>query len=214
MINEILLVQNLLDGIGINKACLFQHCYLLAKYYLQLGYEPVDVRRNIFAWANKYNLYLSSTKININRIIFKAQEDKRRLREDVVVRVSQKDLDNIAERFDNPKTRRIALAMLCYAKVAADSANEFELSIISFCNWLGVDFSRMHRAYLKELQTFGYVERISKTHVKKIYSWDRNVKSKAANFKLLVKFNNSGTHVLRNNDIDALFHECFDERTD
>ena len=48
-----------------------------------------------------------------------------------------------------------------------------------------------------------------KTSERKTFSWNGNVKSKSANFKLLVNFNNSGEHILVNNDIDALFEECF-----
>lgn len=209
MINEVLLVRNLLNGVGINKSCLYQHCYLLAKYYLQQGYEAIEVRRCIFDWACKYRIHLDATKLNVNRLIYKAESDKRRLREDVTVRISKKDINEITDRFDSLKTRKIALALLCYAKATADSDNCFDISVQSFCNWLHVDYSRMLRAYLKELQTFKYIERVSKTNSKKVYAWDGNAKSQSSNFKMLVSFNNSGEYILKNNDIESLFNECF-----
>lgn len=209
LINEVLMVQDLLDGNGINKRCLYGHCYLLAKYWLQQGLEPLEVRKNIFAWACKYHLHLAADKLNVNRLIYKAESDKRRLREDVTVKVSQSDLDEITSRFDSARTRKVALAMLCYAKAAADQDNCFDLSIESFCNWLGCGRSVMYDDYLRELQVFGYIDRNEYKKTKRIFSWEKNVKSKSANFKLLVPFNNSGEYQLINNDIDALFDECF-----
>ena len=208
MINEVLLVENLLNGIGIDENCMYQHCYLIAKYYLQQGYEPFAVRKKIFAWANAYKIYLDAEKLNLNQVIYKAGEDKRRLREDIIIRVSGKDLKEITDRFDNPKTRKVALAILCYAKAAADRDNCFDLSVVSFCSWLNMDYSFMLKTYLRELQSFGYIRKM-KTSERKTFSWNGNVKSKSANFKLLVNFNNSGEHILVNNDIDALFEECF-----
>ena len=71
-----------------------------------------------------------------------------------------------------------------------------------------MDYSFMLKTYLRELQSFGYIRKM-KTSERKTFSWNGNVKSKSANFKLLVNFNNSGEHILPNNDIDALFEECF-----
>lgn len=188
---------------------MYQHCYLIAKYYLQQGFDMYDIRKKIFSWATNNKIYLDSAKLNVNQIIYKAKEDKRRLREDVVIRVSAKDLKEITDRFDNSKTRKVALAILCYAKAAADRNNCFDLSILSFCSWLHMEYSFMHKSYLKELQNFEYIERIRKTPSKKVYSWNGNMKSKSSNFKLLVKFNNSGDYQLIDNDIDTLFRECF-----
>lgn len=207
MVNEVLLVENLLQGIGINKKCLFQHCYLMAKYFLQQGLSPLETRKRIFDWACKYHLYLDATSLNINRLIYKAQDDKRRLNEEDV-NVSAQDIKEITDRFDSPKTRKTALALLCYAKAFADRDNCFSISVISLCNWVGIGKSQMYVAYLKELQAFDYIEQ-DHSKDRKIHSWDGNVKSQSDVFKLKVKFNQSGEYQLRNNDIDKLYQECF-----
>lgn len=208
MINEALLVKDLLNGTGINKKCLYQHCYLMSKYYLELGYSKFETRQKIFDWAKKYSLWLNADKTNLNQIIYKAHMDKRPLRKDVQVYVSRADIERINERFDNTRTQKIALALLCYAKAAADSDNCFDISVLSFSNWMNIDQTQLYRKYLKELQTFEYIEPVDKNK-KNTFSWNKKIKSKSARFKMLVPLRNKGEYELTGNDIDTLYNECF-----
>lgn len=209
MINEVLVVQGLLGDEPVNKKCLYGCCYLLAKYWIQEGLTPLQVRKNIFEWATGRHIYLDGTHLNVNQLIYKAERDKRRLREDVTVRISERDIQEITSRFDNDRIRRTALAILCYAKVTADKDNCFDMSIEMLCHWLGYSRTRVYESYLRELQVFDYIDRTEYKKENKTFSWNGNVKSKSANFKLLVPFNNNGSHLLIDNDIDSLFNECF-----
>lgn len=208
MIDEILLVEDLLKGKGINKKCLYQHCYLLAKYYLQKGLTQVETRAKIFEWASGNHFHLDSEVINVNQIIYKAQHDKRKLRDHTVIRISDNDIKAITARFDSKRARKAALAILCYAKACADSDNEFDLSLLSFCNWLNVEYTSFTRNILQELQMFEYIERC-KAGDEQIFSWNDNVKSKASKWKILVNCDNKGGHILQDNDIDTLYEDCF-----
>lgn len=212
MVNEMLLVQDLLSDKPVYKKCMYGYCYLLAKYWLQEGCSPLQVRKNIFEWATERHLYLNVTKLNVNQLIYKAEKDKRRLREDVTVRISERDIEEITSRFDNDRIRRTALAILCYAKVAADKDNCFDMSIEMLCHWLGYSRTRVYESYLRELQVFDYIDRTEYKKENTTRSWNGNVKSKSANIKLLVPFNNSGSHQLIDNDIDTLYDECFKNR--
>ena len=58
MINEILEVQEYLDGKNINKKCLYRTCFMLAKWYKQQGLSNVEIREKIFEWGKKYNIYI------------------------------------------------------------------------------------------------------------------------------------------------------------
>ena len=59
MINETILVRQYLNGENINPNCLYRICFLLAKWYKEQGIEDkLQVRTNIFEWANKYGVYL------------------------------------------------------------------------------------------------------------------------------------------------------------
>ena len=155
-------------------------------------------------------MYLHQTSLNVNRLLDKASSDKRRLRGDEPVRISETDIKNITDRFDSVKARKVALALLCYAKAFADSDNQFQISIVSLCNWLRIGTTQMHTSYLKELQTFEYISRVQDADEKTIFSWDNVVKSKSGTYKLMVKFVNAGKYELHNNDIEDLYHQCFD----
>lgn len=203
MINEVLQAENLLKGEGIGKRCTYQHCYLLARYYCQQGVDPIGIRKNIIKWAETYNVQLTA---KLNQIISDAQEDKQELRGNVVIKISDADIQRITEMFDNPKTRRAALAMLCYAKAAGDKDAIFQMSVASFCNWINQDYSYVQRHYMPELKSMGFVERMKKSK-EKGFGWDNN--GKYGKFRLLVPIKNAGSHVLIDNDIDSLYAECF-----
>lgn len=208
MINEVLLVEDLLSGKGVNERCMYQHCYLMSKYFLQQGLDPSKVREKIFSWATSQKIFLDVTEINVNQIVYRAAHDKNRLRENTIVKISSHDLEEIKKRFDRPKTRKVALALLCYAKAAANSDNEFVLSVLAFSNWLHISCNSVRTSYLPEIIFFGYLEKVS-TPNKKIYAWDSKAKSKAQKFKLLVDFKNVGEYQLIDNNIDVLYDECF-----
>nr|WP_297935275.1 hypothetical protein [uncultured Lachnoclostridium sp.] len=208
MINEVLLVEDLLNGKGVNERCMYQHCYLMSKYFLQQGLDPLTVKEKIFSWATGQNIFLDVTEINVNQIVYRAAHDKNRLRENTIVKISSHDLEEIKKRFDKPKTRKVALAFLCYAKAIANSDNEFNVSLLAFSNWLHLSYSSLRMTYLPELIFWGYLEKINASN-KKIYAWDSKAKSNMQRFKFLVNFKNVGEHQLVDNNIDVLYDECF-----
>lgn len=204
MINEILEVQEYLDGKNINKKCLYRTCFMLAKWYKQQGLSNVEIREKIFEWGKTNNIYI---KYNVNSIIYQALEDKHRLRGDeAVVRISQSDIDEITRRFDSASCRKTALGILCYAKVTADRDNEFNISALALSNWLNLNSGHMSGRYLKELLDFEYVEKVNNIST---FSWDKNVKSTSLRLKLLVPIENKGEYTLEENNIDKLYNEVF-----
>ncbi|MGN1014103.1 MAG: hypothetical protein ACI4PM_01960 [Butyricicoccus sp.] len=208
MIDERLVVLDLLDGIGINKSCLYGHCYLLAKYYLQVeGLNAPDTRKKIFEWATAHKIWLDSDELNLNQIIYKAQNDKRPLRQKPMVGVSDAELRQIILRFDNTKTRRVALAILCYAKATMDEDGNFSISMTALANWLGYGRSALYE-HMKELREYRFIEKQKQDG--QIKSWNAKIKSKSGEYRLLIPVQKKVyDHVLRNNDIDELNKECF-----
>lgn len=197
-------VENLLKGEGINKKCTYWNCFLLAKYYTEQGLEPFDIRKNIRAWAEKYNVELET---NLNRIIIDMpRENRRKLRDNVTVRISDTDIERISTCFDSSKSRRAALAMLCYAKAAADKDGYFYLPVAVFAGWIHQDYSYVLRHYVKEMKSMGFVESVKRSK-KKRFSWEEQ--KEKSNFRILVPHHNTGNYVLVDNNIDALYVECF-----
>lgn len=204
LINEILEVQEYLDGKNINKKCLYRTCFMLAKWYKQQGLSNVEIREKIFEWGKKYNIYI---KYNVNSIIYQALEDKHRLRGDeAIVRINQADIDEITRRFDSVPCRKTALGILCYAKVTADRDNEFNISALALSNWLNLNSGHMSGRYLKELLDFEYIEKVNNLST---FSWDKNVKSTSLRLKLLVPIENKGEYILEENNVDKLYSDVF-----
>lgn len=203
LIDESVVVRNLLDGKHIHKKCLYRNCYLLAKYYKQQGYDQMAIREAIFDWGNKYGVYIS---YNLNNIIRNAMKDKQRLRDNVIVHISDDDIENIVRRFDGKNVRKVALALLCCAKATADRDGEFCVSSVSLGAWVGIANSNIISRYLPELSDFGYVRKVES---KAAFSWDKDDKYKQTHLKMLVPFSNTGEYVLEENDIHKLYKECF-----
>lgn len=212
MINEVLQVENLLKGEGIGKKCTYWHFQLLARYYIQKGFDVFETRRNICEWADKYHVEWNQ---DLNKIIMDEQKNKQELRGDVPVRISKEDIDRIENLFDSTKSRRAALAMLCYAKATADDEGYYFLPVTSFANWIKQDYSYVSRHYMKEMKGVKFIEsnKRSKTD-ERIYTWEQKKRrQQKCNFRIRVPFNNTGSHVLVNNDIDTLYKECFEPKT-
>ena len=208
MIDERLVVLDLLDGVGINKNCIYGHCYLLAKYYLQVeGLNELDTRKKIFGWATKTKLYLNTDEINVNQIIYKAQQDKTPLREKPILGISDVELRQIIIRFNKKKTRRIALAILCYAKAAGDKDGNFNISISGLANWLHCSRSSLYE-HINILKEYRFIEKQAKEGQRK--SWNKKTKSQQGAYRILIPLSeDAADHYLFSNDIDTLTEECF-----
>ena len=203
MINEVLEVQDYINGININKKCLYRICYMLAKWYKQQSMTHIEIRQAIFEWGKKYNVYISC---NLNNIIYQALKDKQRLRDNVSIKINEFDVNEIKRRFDNKNCRMVALAILCIAKCSANRDGEFNISILALSNWLHINHGNISSRYITELIDFGY---ISKVNFEKTFAWNKQVKSKSLNIKLEVPINNSGEVFLVDNNIIDLYNSIF-----
>lgn len=203
MINEVVEVQEYIEGKNIVKNNLFRICYLLAKYYKEKRMSHVEIRKSIFDWAKENKIYIT---YNLNNIIYQALRDKQRLKDNIIVRTNQGDIDEIKSRFDSKNTRLTALALLCYAKAYADRDKEFTLSTVSLGAWIGIDDSNLRKFYLRELLDFEYISRVEN---KDNFSWNKNKSSKLIRYKINVDIHNSGNIQLDNNDIEILYNQIF-----
>ena len=204
MVNEVSEVRQYLDGQNINEKSIYRICFMLAKWYKQQGLSHIRIRETIFEWGKKYHINIDC---NLNRIITRVMNDKHRLRGDeTTVRVSKEDVEEIIRRFDNSTVRRTALAVLCYAKVAADSDGEFSISLTALSDWLKISKSTTSTKCFEELCDFSYVEKLER---KTLYSWDNKIRSKTLVLKMLVPIENKGEFVLADNDINGLYEKIF-----
>ena len=204
MINEVLEVKKYLEGNNITSNNLYRICYMLAKWYKEKGLSHINIRQSIFNWGKKYNVFI---KYNVNNIIYQALEDKQRLKDNVIVKINQNDINEIDKRFDSKNTKLVALAMLCYAKAYADRDKEFTISSIAMGSWLKIDAGNLRSIYLKELIDFDYISKVQTPTNN--YTWNKNNKSKSCRYKINVDIHNTGCFVLIDNDIISLFNKIF-----
>ena len=201
MINERLEAECYLRGENINKRCVYRMCYLIAKYYLESGYDALDTREKIFDWLKEHNIYISSS---LSGIVYKASVDGVKLRGDTPIYISDADVDEIKRRFDTKNTRMLALALLCYGKATADKNGECGFSLLAISNWVGIDSANIINRYLPQMYTFGFIEKI-----KPKYKWDKDQKDKMTHIKYLVPLSNEGHYEMTDNNITELFSKIF-----
>lgn len=208
MINEILRVEELLKGEGVNENCLYGMVYLISKYYKEKGLPFVEIRQKIFEWGRQYNYYFD---FMINPIIYRTIDDKVPLRgDDTVIYINDNDIAEITKRFDRKSERRTALAMLCYAKATADKHNRFYLSMSQMGGWLNYAKTNMSNRYMKALTDYKYIKKLDNN--KKWVLGKKVVpnKSKCLQIEMLVPIENHGDYMLVGNDIDRLYSEIFE----
>lgn len=209
MINELLEVQQFLNGENISKDSLQRVCYLLACWYKEQGYDHLQIREAIFAWANKYHYYLD---FSVNSVIYRVMDQNAKLRSGTDVFVSKEDVEQIKSRFDTKNVRLTALALLCYAKAFAERDGKFNISTAALGNWIKISRTNISYFYLKELVDFGYAEKVER--VKKTYTWNKKTVAKSLILRLKVPYTNKGEYKLVDNDILSLYNEIFDSSKD
>lgn len=188
----------------ISEKHLYRICFLIAKWYKQQGLSNVEIREKIFEWGQKYKIHI---KDNVNSIIYNALNDEKPLRgNETVVKISQNDINEIIRRFDSIQCRKVALAILCHAKVSADRDNEFNISALALSNWLKINYGNMCSRYFKEMIDFEYIQKVCGSPT---FTWNKNTKSTTLRLKLLVPVKNDGEFVLNGNDIDGLYNDVF-----
>ena len=205
MLDQVLEAQGYLRGEGIVKNNMYRACYLLAKWHKEQGLAPVDIRRAILDWAREYHVAIG---LDLNMAILKAANDRDALKGGTVVRVGEDDIKEITDRFDSHKSRLVALAVLCYAKVYADKDRSFHMSAVALGSWLGISNSVLGSRYMKELIEFGYVSRADAQGPR--FSWrGKGACHKYYTYTMLVPLRDSGGCVLVGNAIHDLYALVF-----
>jgi len=203
LINEIIEVQEILKGKKVNDKCLYRTCYLLAKWFDEHNKTHIETRQEIFKWANTYGYWIN---YDLNSIIFQAFKDKRRLTDNLKIYINQYDIDEINNRFDRRKTKLVAFSILCYAKAFANSKKEFSLSVSALSDWIHVNQGDISSKFIPELINFEYINKIQNNNS---FTWNKTIKSKSLDLKILVSIENSGEYCLEDNNINELFNNIF-----
>lgn len=209
MINEIQRAEELLNGVPFKKEYFFTAYCILIKYYLGLGLRPHEAKSNIVKWENKYGY---NRYFELDDVIIKFYDDNIKARGMIVVNISDEDILEIKTRFDNQNQRKIAFALLCYAKANADKNGCFYMSYSELANWISMDIDNMKKRHFNKIIKFDYIEK-TKTS-KKTFTWDKEKNKnyyQKNKFKINVDYSNdfTGKWILTDNNILNLFEEIF-----
>lgn len=206
LLNEKNEVIALLNGQRLNKKYTYRSCYLLAKHFKSLGYDMIKTREEIFAWANTYKIYITD---DLNSIIQRAFADKHDLTENVEIRISKEDIQEITRRFDKYNTRLIAFALLCFAKKYADKSGIFYISNVGLANWVGMEDTHVS-TYMKELIDFDFVDKINNKGGNKIRRSNKFIK-KMSVYKIKIKLIGDGIYFFKDLNIREEFENIFSQ---
>lgn len=204
MIDENFEAQQYLKGEGITRDNLYRICYLLAIHYKTQGFTKVETRNAIFRWGKKFNIWI---KYDVNSIIDRAFDLMNPSFKTPTVKINKQDVAKINELFDNLKTKKVALALLCYAKGHADKSGYFYISSVALGAWLKINRKTLRSKYIKELIDYEYIMEIERPGNSK--QWNCDFDKQATKYRVNASIHNSGEYVLRNNEIDKLFREVF-----
>lgn len=207
MVDEMAEVRKYLSGQQLERQeNLYRACYMVAKYYKQLGCDEETIFHNTAEWARTYNLTLS---FSLAGCVAAAYMNDRALRDGNVVRISRQDADTIRMYARNKPGRRVALALLCCAKGYAASDGSFVASSGALSSWLGMDACNVRGRYIPRLVQTGYLEKLPTQET--LHGWQKNYYRNACRLRLKVPYVDDGEWELRNNDIRTLYEQVFDE---
>lgn len=202
-------VKQYLAGKTVSERGRYRAAYQLARWYTQEGYGFKETRNKIFEWAKTSNNYL---KYNVNDIVTAARKCNERLKDNVIVRVSEDDVNEIVRLFDNFNTRKVALALLCYAKVYANKDGEFYISMSALAEWIGIARQNISQRCLPELVALEYIERTPDDTLTSY--WHKRKKQhthkyKTTRLRINTSLYNDGCFQLHDNNIEALYGDIF-----
>lgn len=207
MIDEVAEVKLYLDGEHLeDPKTIYRACYMVTKYYKQLGLSSVDTFHKVAEWVRKYNLTFDFPLINC---VSAAYDNDHVLRSGSVVKISREEADCIRAYSRNRADRRVALALMCCAKGYAGKDGTFVASSSALASWLGMDAGNLQRRQLKHLREYGFAEQLANRGT--LRGWKKNYYRQSYRFRLLVPYGKDGEWELVQNDIRSLYEQIFGE---
>jgi hypothetical protein len=207
LVNEVHEVKQYLEGKNIVLNNLYRICYLMVCYHKEKGLKKIEVRETLFEWGKVNHVFI---KYNVNNIINRVFDSDTAIKlKSPSVKINKQDLMEIMKRFDDNKTKLVALAMLCYAKAHADKMGEFNISSVGLGAWLGINRKALRNKYIKELIEYEYLLEVSKPQ--NSVRWTQAYDAQSTRYKINAPLHNIGDYVLVDNGIEKLFSDIFYE---
>jgi hypothetical protein len=172
---------------------------LLSRHYLVSGLNEVDTRNAIFKWANAYHYHV---KIGVKRVIHDVSVDLSPLRGATRLFINDYDIAFIKNVAKTKLERKIALAILCYAKMNADTDNMIEAPLSTIADWVGQ--KNPHNMYTRILPKL--LQRGFFTNEEDVHKWHGRITKRTRTMRICHTLTNRGKHELIDNDIIGLYN--------
>lgn len=206
LFNEVAMVESYFAGVNIPKRALDDCVFQIAKYCKDLGKNEIETKSIILDWLKRNNLYFT----DINNNIDNAFKTKTHLIGDFCIYVNEEDIKRINFAADFKQSKKVALFMLIYAKLHADSSGEFRIRISTMAEWIGIDRSNLYRRHISQLITYGFIEQVEHKGYMKYLGQKRE--EKRSRFKMTYNIENIGEYcITKNEEFQDLFNRIFVE---
>lgn len=201
MFNDRLMVETYLNNKKINPKALGDIIHLLSKYYIkEEKMDCIQAKAKVLEWLDNNDLYFNG---DLNKAVIDAGKDKKPLTEKMPIWISSEDIKIIKNTVYTKNGRKVALFLLCYAKMYADNDRIFSIRISTMAKWIGIDKSNLYGRYLKELIDFGYVKPVEEKD-SRILKYFQTQKERDYQLQFLHPLINCGGVEFKDYDIEAL----------
>lgn len=201
MFNDRLMIEKYLDNKYVNPKALGDIIHLLCKHYIhEQGMDCIQAKQQILQWLETNDLYFNG---DINKAVIEAGKDKKPLKEKEPIWINSEDIRIIKETVYTKNSRKVALFLLCYAKMYADRDRIFSIRISTMAKWIGIDKSNLYGRYIKELIDFGYIKPLEEKQAR-ILKYFGKQQERDYQLQFMHPLINCGSIELSDYDIDAV----------
>lgn len=201
MFNDRLMIETYLNNKKINPKALGDIIHLLSKYFIkEQNMDCIQTKNKILEWLDENNLYFNG---DLNKAVIDASRDRKSFTEKESIWINSEDIKIIKNTVYNKNSRKVALFLLCYAKMYADKERIFSIRVSTMAKWIGINKSNLYGRYLKELMEFGYVKPIEEKE-SRILKYFQTQKERDYQLQFLHPLINCGGVEFKDYDIDAL----------
>lgn len=200
------MIEKYLNNKYINKQALGDIIHLLAKYYIQeKGLDCVQTKKILLAWLEDNNLYFNG---DLNRAVIEAGRDTTPFKEKESIWINTEDIKIIKDTVYSRNGRKVALFLLCYAKMYADKDRIFSIRISTMAQWIGINKSNLYGRYIKELIDFGYIKPVEEKQ-KRILKYFNEGTEREYKLQFMHPLINFGGLEFTDYDIDTMMKVLF-----
>jgi hypothetical protein len=206
VLNERNEINALLEGKRLDKKHTYHSCFMMCKYFINQGITDMyEIKLELKKWADKFGANIFTN--DLNYLICRVIKENEPIVEQVEVRFSEQEIEDIKFRFDRYNSRLVAFSILAFAKEHMNRDKIFTIGHVALSNWIGVSRSQINQ-YITELINFKFIEKVTKENLVH-FRYTNKVMSSSSYYKLLIKTYNEGDIIFLDDNVRNEFEKIF-----